>query len=723
MIADSNVLSIFKDKKYFLPTETLPEQMNARVVDYISLAEEESIRSYWRDKFYWAMDDRCFFPSSPCVLNAGHPTNPNQLSSCFIVPIEDSMNGIMDALKWQATITKNVGGTGFSFSKLRPSGDPVSGMDGIAGGPVCFMRVFNANTEAVKKGRKRGANMASLHIWHPSIEEFIDCKKDLKEFNNFNITVGITNDFMEVLESSGKCSLVFNDKVYKSVDAQYLWDKIINNAWLTGEPGIEFLDRMNQDNPVPHLGEITSGNPCHEYVFTPWGSCNLGSIKLSACVTDAGEFDWEMFAELVYLGVRFIDDMITMNQLPLPQLQDMAERTRPVGLGVMDLAGALIKMGIPYDSKKGLAFSSKVSKFMRQKAEEASMALAEEKGVFPEWEKSTWGQKGIKMRNSTLLSIAPTGTISIITGCSSGGIEPIYAIGYARRVESMNDTIMTFFDALFEKIAKDRGFYSQELVDKVVQTGSCQGIKEVPKDVQALFKTANEIPPEQHVRMQAAWQENVDLSLAKTINLPATATREEISDIYKLAYKLGIKGVTVYRDGCRDNVLKAGSGKTYTPVLPAMEDWVSGARIKRKTGCGSIWVALYTDGDGKLREIFTSPSKKSGGCQATIEALSRMVSLSLRANMDPETICDQLRTPYCKNSWDKTGFRSCAAVMADTIEGFLQKANEKTSLVTKQPAADIIEEAVGDTVCPECHSKLDMAEGCKTCRHCNWSGC
>jgi ribonucleoside-diphosphate reductase alpha chain len=713
------------EKRYYAENDKKPTEVFRRVAHNIALAEEKDNQLIIEEQFFSVMSNLEFMPSSPCLMNAGAKHNLNQLSSCFILPLEDSMNGIYDALKWQALITKACGGTGFSFGKLRPNGSLVKGIP-VASGPVSFMKVFDTSTGAVKQGRRRGANMGVLPVNHPDILEFIDCKNDNISFANFNISVAVTRKFMKAVKNNTDYDLINpqDNKVVGKLNAQMVWNRIFENAWKTGDPGIVYIDRCNDDNPVPHMGEILSGNPCNEYVFIPWGSCNLGSINLALCVKN-NKFDFDKIKRLVTIGIRFIDNMITMNELPLPQLKDMAMRTRPVGLGIMGWHEALIQLGIPYDSKKALDLADLMSGVIKEYSIEASKELAKERGVFPEWKDSIWGKRNIEVRNSTLVSLAPNGTISIICD-TTGGIEPLFSVAFTRNVESMNDLKLNFVNKYFKQIASEKGFYSEELVNEIIKRGTIQGINEIPIDIQALFKTAQEISPENHVRMQAAWQKNVDLSISKTVNMPNDATVEDIKKVYELAYELGCKGVTIYRDG----------SKTNQPLISGSTSMSKNNQIKTKyikpkkrpkripatvesyqVGCGKIYITVGGDKTG-LVETFSNIGG-NGVCLGYSEGLSRMISLALRSGIDPEDIIDQLHTVKCPNcKGKKSEVKSCPDAFSKAIEKTMRDLN----LLDKEEQKIKVKDQT-QVLCPECGQQLIFSEGCNICGNCGYSKC
>lgn len=570
------------EKRYLLKDEKgrvieTPSEMFQRVARSIALADKK----YGGDvdetarRFYRAMANLEFLPNSPTLMNAG--TDIGQLSACFVIPVEDSIEGIFDALKYMALIHKSGGGTGFSFSRLRPKGDVVKSTGGVASGPVSFMRIFDVATEVIKQGgRRRGANMGILRVDHPDIMEFVTAKSEEGVLSNFNISVGVTDEFMEKVERDEEYDLINprNGEVVRTVRARDVFELIVANAWRTGDPGLVFLDEINRKNPTPSLGVIEATNPCGEVPLLPYESCNLGSVNLSRMVSK-GDVDWERLSETVRLGVHFLDNVIDVNNYPLPQIEAMTKANRKIGLGVMGFAEMLIQLEIPYDSKEALEMARKVMRFISEEARRKSVELGEERGSFPNFEKSVWAKSYSSMRNATVTSIAPTGTISIIAGTSSG-IEPLFAVAFVRNVIG---TRLVEVNHLFEKMARERGFYSRELMLKIAKAGTLQNVDGVPDDVKRLFVTALDVAPEWHVRMQAAFQEYVDNAVSKTVNLPHDATLEDVRKVFMLAYKLKCKGITVYRYGSkREQVL-------YLGVTPGEEEEYVVADSEYSGGC------------------------------------------------------------------------------------------------------------------------------------------
>ena len=531
------------------------EEMFRRVASTIAAADaaygkgEDEIKRL-EDEFYEMMTECEFMPNSPTLMNAGRPLG--QLSACFVLPVGDSMSDIFDTLKYAALVHQSGGGTGFSFSRLRQEGSIVRSTGGVASGPVSFMKVFNAATEAVKQGgTRRGANMGMLRIDHPDILRFIDCKENNSEINNFNISVAITDKFMEAVEKGEKYELIApnNGEVVGTLDAREVFEKIIDAAWRNGEPGVVFIDEMNRYNPTPALGEIESTNPCGEQPLLPYEACNLGSINLSLCVTEEDgirSIDYDKLTEIVHKAVHFLDNVIDVNHYPLPIIDETTKRTRKIGLGIMGFADMLLKLGVPYNSVEAEQAAEEVMSLIQSEGRKASCELAAERGVFPAWKDSVFGKENLEIRNATVTTIAPTGTISIIAD-ASGGCEPLFAYAFTKNVMD-GDKLLVCNDMLVEKL-KEYGVYSEELMQRIADEGTLAHIEEIPEEIRRVFVCAHDISPEWHIRIQAAFQKYTDNAVSKTINFPNSATREEVKEAYLLAYKLKCKGTTVYRDG------------------------------------------------------------------------------------------------------------------------------------------------------------------------------
>ncbi|KPL10759.1 ribonucleotide-diphosphate reductase subunit alpha, partial [candidate division TA06 bacterium SM1_40] len=644
------------------PVET-PEEMFRRVARVVAAADLNYDRhpdvEMLEDEFFAAMASLRFLPNSPTLMNAGRELG--QLSGCFVIPIEDSIESIFEAIKNAALVQKSGGGTGFSFSRIRPKNDLVRSTKGIASGPVSFLAAFNSATEAVKQGgTRRGANIGVLNVEHPDIFDFIRCKADSDQITNFNISVALTEKFMQAVQSDGEWSLInpHTGEESKRVSARELFDLIVDMAWRNGEPGLIFIDRINRDNPTPGQGEIESTNPCGEQPLLPYESCNLGSVNLSLMVRH-GRIDWDLLKATVSLGCHFLDNVIDANKYPLRQIEEMTRTNRKIGLGVMGFADMLIKLGIPYDSEEGIETGDGVMEFIQETAAATSESLARERGSFPAFSGSVYEWSGRPgMRNAARTTIAPTGTISMIADCSSG-IEPLFSLVYVKEV--MDGERLLYVNRHFEETAKERGFYSRELMDRIADAGSIQSLTEIPEDVRRLFVTAPDITPEWHVRLQAAFQRHTDNAVSKTINFPHSATKEEVRRAFELAYELGCKGLTVYRDGSREQqVINIGSGEKEgseegAAIGPPAEERrkprprpevTSGTTEKIGTGCGNLYVTVNADEHGPF-EVFASLGK-SGGCEASqTEAISRLVSLALRSGVKPESIIKQLRGIRC----------------------------------------------------------------------------
>jgi ribonucleoside-diphosphate reductase alpha chain len=683
------------------------------------------------EEFYRMMAKLEFMPNSPTLMNAGRPLG--QLSACFVIPIEDSMESIFDAVKNTALIHKSGGGTGFSFSRLRPRNSPVASTSGVASGPVSFMKVINAATEAVKQGgTRRGANMGVLRVDHPDILEFITCKDDLSELTNFNISAAITDSFMQAVENNGYYDLIdprtgkpyIKDGKPVRYKAREIFDLIVEHAWKTGEPGIMFLDRMNQDNPIPQVGLIESTNPCGEQPLLPYESCNLGSVNLSRmvrAVVDSSdpttmyrcEIDWERLEKTVKKAVHFLDNVIDANIYPLSEIENNTKANRKIGLGVMGWADMLVQLKIPYNSHQAVMLAEKVMGFIHEKSHQCSSELAKMRDNFPNWERSVFREKQTPMRNSTVTTIAPAGTISIIAGCSSG-IEPLFAVSYIRTV--MDNTKMVETNPYFEKEAKEKGFFSELLMERMAESGSVQDFEEIPEEIKKIFVTSHDVAGEWHVRHQAAFQKYTDNAVSKTINLPNQATIEDVEKAYTLAYKLGCKGVTIYRDGSREaQVLatkkeKKEEGKIVPKDRPTT---LQGITDKIKTGYGNLYVTINTL-DGKPFEVFAQIGKSGYSTMADTEAICRLISLALRSGIPVNKIIEQL-----------FGIGGASQVFQEgglimSIPDAIAKVLKKHFGTDQNTNHDI---DLTYEFCPDCGSKLDHESGCVVCSQCGFSKC
>ncbi|HPX62049.1 MAG TPA: vitamin B12-dependent ribonucleotide reductase [Deltaproteobacteria bacterium] len=713
------------------PTET-PADMFRRVADFIADADrkfdKKSSIKETSETFYRMMINLEFLPNSPTLMNAGRELG--QLSACFVLPVGDSMEEIFDAVKYTALIHKSGGGTGFSFSRLRPANDVVSSTTGISSGPISFMRVFDIATETIKQGgTRRGANMGILRVDHPNIMDFIMCKDDQTQLNNFNISVGLTEKFMQAVERDEEYELVNprDKKPCGAMNARKVFQRIVKQAWQNGEPGIIFLDRLNRDNPTPLVGEIESTNPCGEQPLLPYESCNLGSINLGRFVKD-GSIEWNRLKDVVHNAVHFLDNVIEVNNYPLPQIHDMTHSNRKIGLGVMGWADMLILLGVPYSSEEAVKLGKKVMKFINDEGYLASQELAKKRGSFPNFKGSTFDKKGAPpMRNATVSTIAPTGTISIIANASSG-VEPLFAVSYIRTV--MDNNVLVEVNPMFEQVAKERGFYSVELMRKIAEHGTVQDINEVPADVRDVFVTAHDITPNDHIQMQAAFQLYTDNAVSKTVNFPSHATIEEVENVYMLAYQTGCKGVTIYRDGSRDMQVLSTAGKkeevatTETAHMAADEKKaikrdrpkaLRGWTYQMQTGCGPLYITINEDSNG-LFELFTTMGK-AGGCAASqSEAIGRMVSLAWRSGIQARQVIKQLLGISCHSpsGFGDNRVLSCADAVAKAIQSHMMENGYDVN-------AEVAHQERG--ACPECGGIVEHEGGCMVCHVCGYSEC
>ena len=748
-----------------------PEEMFRRVAKTVAAADKEFVsEDALKDieqKFYEMMTNLEFLPNSPTLMNAGRPLG--QLSACFVLPIEDSMEGIFDSVKNAALIHKSGGGTGFSFNRLRGKGSCVNSTGGVASGPVSFMKVFNAATEAVKQGgTRRGANMGILRVDHPDILEFISCKQDNADITNFNISVALTESFMEAVEQGLEYDLVDPKSNEKKgcLNAREVFDKMVQMAWKNGEPGIVFIDRINRDNVTPLLGEIESTNPCGEQPLLPYEACNLGSINLSVMIKrneNGFEIDYDKLRDTVYKAVHFLDNVIDVNNYPLAQINEMTRGTRKIGLGVMGWADLLLILGIPYNSGEAERLAEEVMGFINFESKVKSEELAKTKGVFPFYDKSIYAESGRRIRNATTTTIAPTGTLSMIAGVSSG-VEPLFAISFIKYV--MDGTEFVEVNPHFKKASEERGFYSEELMRTIAQKGSLHDVMEVPEDICEIYVTSHDISPEWHVRMQAAFQHHTDNAVSKTVNLRNEATLEDVSEVFQFAYRTGCKGVTIYRDGSRDmQVLNIGSVKGKeetvsdyivesskqscagcagsefnTNIMPRPRPEVTtGFTEKFKIGCGNLYVTVNYDENG-ICEVFTNTGR-AGGCPSQSEATSRLVSIALRSGIDEKAIVEQLKGIRCPSTIRQKGLKvlSCPDAIGRLIEKVMNHRNGNSEVFSAQAAASQVvpkpsaktydpdgkklNDIKSEGTCPECGSNAEHEGGCMVCRNCGYSKC
>jgi ribonucleoside-diphosphate reductase alpha chain len=722
------------------------KKMITRVAVNISNGNKEKEKTY-----YDLLNSGNFLPNSPTLMNAGHDLQ--QLSACFVLPLEDSMESIFESIKNAALIHKSGGGTGFSFSRLREADARVRSTNGVSSGPISFLKVFNSATDAVKQGgTRRGANMAILAIDHPQILEFITCKENTQELTNFNLSVGITEKFMKAVYEDSEYELIspHTKEVVKKLKARDVFELIVKMAHQNGEPGIIFLDRINKHNPTPHIGEIESTNPCGEQPLLPNEACNLGSMNLAGMIQN-NEVDWETLKKTTRDAVDFLDSVIDMSKFPLPEIDEMVKSNRKIGLGVMGWADLLFLLKIPYNSDVAIELAEQVMEFIDYHSKVRSIELAEEKGSFKNFKGSIYETKklireDLKMdwkelnkmiakkgiRNATTTTIAPTGTISMICN-TSGGVEPQFSLVYVKNV--MDGNKLLYVNPHFEKAIKDAGIYSKALMEKVAEEGSVAHIDEIPEEIKKIYVTSHDISPKWHIRMQGAFQKYVDNAVSKTINFTKEATKEEIKMAYELAYELGCKGVTVYRDGSRENqVLNVGkeikevktNGHRVAPRK--RPEITTGMTQKIETGCGHLYVTINSDEKGAC-EIFTQMGKVGGCASAQLEAIARLTSLLLRSNIKVSAIARQLKGIRCPSPMWNNGeiVTSCADSIAKALEVFLEldketlknikKINKKASKQPKRKSNSAMR------ICPDCGSTVEHSEGCLKCNSCGWSKC
>ena len=757
-----NAMVVLK-KRYFMKdnqgnaVENSWSDISRRVARAIAETEllynPEADVSYWEEKYYSVMISLEYVPNSPTLMNAG--TGAGTLSACFVMGLEDSMEGIMETAKEAALVQKFGGGTGFALSKIRPKGSPIATTHGKACGPIAVLRHLSSVSTLVTQGGKRdGANMAVMDVHHPDIEEFITCKTQEGQIHNFNVSVGASELFMQAVSKGENYELKdpHDGEVLGTLNAGKVFDNIIEGAWLNGEPGTIFLDRVNQDNPTPHLGEMIATNPCGEQPLLAYESCNLGSINLAKFVLfdgDEAKVDWDRLAEVTSITTRFLDNVIDANRYSVPAIEEMTKMTRKTGLGVMGFADMLVMMNVAYNSQAGLDLGRAIMRFVREHADATSEELAEERGVFPGYEGSIYEKQGRLMRNACRLTVAPTGTISMIAGCSSG-IEPLFSLCYHKHNILEGESLL-YIDSNFERMATEQGFYSDELMEYLADGGSIQDRDDVPSSIKDIFVTAGDISPEYHVRMQAVFQESVDAAISKTINFPNSATRDDVRTAYMLAWELGCKGITVYRSGSRNlEVLTSGSAKTESAgyVSIKADDFqtglndsqlnkpaprpsqVSGITEKVRTGHGNMYITINSR-EGQPFEIFSNLGKAGGCDSAQHEAISRLVSLALRSGIEPGELVEQLRGITCCPQWDDGKLvRSGPDAVALVLEKHTSNNNSEGNVVTYalQPGLPLKSDTngngvIGKSACPDCDGFLVYQEGCEMCPSCGYSRC
>ncbi len=749
-----------------------PQELFERVARNIAQAERrygteaDAERAY--ERFYEVMAELDFLPNSPTLMNAGRELQ--QLSACFVLPVGDSMEDIFETVKQAAIIHKTGGGTGFSFSRLRPKDDVVRTTGGVASGPVSFMKVFNHATEAVKQGgTRRGANMGILRVDHPDVLEFITCKSDTKDITNFNISVAITDRFMEAVERGEEYDLVSprSGQSVRRLPAREVFDRIASSAWRNGEPGLFFIDVTNRTNPTPHVAAMEATNPCGEQPLLPYESCNLGSINVERHIVRRNgrdEVDWTRLEQTIRTTVRFLDDVIDMNSYPIPQIEAITKANRKIGLGIMGFARLLFKLGIAYDSNEGVEMGRRIMKFFRDIGYDESRRLADERGPYAYWEGSLHQKQGFRLRNSYVTTVAPTGTISMIAD-TSGGCEPEFSLIWYKNV--MDGEHLPYVLEDFIEVAKREGFWREDLIQRILDNhGSARGVDGVPEHWQRVFATSHDVAPEWHVRMQAAFQAHTDSAVSKTINLPASATVEDVKKAYLLAYTLGCKGITVYRDGSREEqVLNIGHsakasgaggsptgvsappavptvGETALAVQPPPQPAIAGASLimpkprprtttgctsRTKTSCGDLYVTVNQDETGRAFEVFNMMGK-SGGCEASFnEAIGRLISLALRAGADPRAIVKQLVGIRCDKPYGVGPDRvlSCSDAIAKSVAEYVA-AQAPAALEPEMKAFAVsLDRRTGKVAfpCPDCGCELKFEEGCEKCGLCGYSRC
>ena len=759
-----NAVRVLK-KRYLAKDENgkvieTPEGMFRRVAhnlvqaDALYGATPEAVRAT-EEEFYAVTAGLDFLPNSPTLMNAGRPLQ--QLAACFVLPVEDSITGIYDTLKHQALIHQTGGGTGFSFSRLRPKDDVVRSTGGVASGPVSFMKVYNQSTEHIKQGgTRRGANMGILRVDHPDILEFITCKTDTKEITNFNISVAVTDTFMKAALNGEMYDLVNprSGKVVRQLNAREVLHRIAQCAWRNGEPGLFFIDQANRTNPTPHYAMIEATNPCGEQPLLPYESCNLGSINLENHLTRTEdgryEIDWAHLERSIRTSVHFLDNVIDMNKYPIPEIEKCTKDNRKIGLGVMGFARMLFNLGVQYDSEAGIQMGEQVMKFISEIGYDESRRMAEKRGVYPSWKGSRHEARGQRVRNSYVTTVAPTGTISMIAD-TSGGCEPEFSLIWFKNV--MDGEHLPYVLDLFIETAKREGFWQDGLLDKILANhGSARGIPEIPEQWQKVFATAHDIAPEWHVRMQAAFQKYTDSGVSKTINMPDTATVDDVMAAYLMAYELSCKGITVYRDGSREEqVMNVGlstkekatpvasakpSGPTHVTADQAMEQLavahaagtlpaklerptrVSGETIAINTSYGKMYLTINSF-NGQPFETFATVAKAGGMIQADLECVCRLISLALRYRIPMHEITRQLigiqdGNPYGVGANRVLSLWDAIAKALASYHPPEQRQESATGVLAARPEG---------LPCPDCKSPLVHTENCEKCYGCGYSRC
>ena len=711
-----------------------PASMFWRVAAAIAAEEAKYAGSSYKpqelaEEFFKLMTSWKFLPNSPTLMNAG--TDLGQLSACFVLPVGDSIEEIFDAVKYAAMIHKSGGGTGFSFSRLRPKDSRVGSTGGVASGPLSFLKIFNTATEQIKQGgTRRGANMGIMRVDHPDILDFIRAKEREGEFNNFNLSVGLTEDFMKAVEAGHDYPLInpHSKETVEELNAREVFELLVQKAWESGDPGIVFLDRINRDNPTPKQGEMESTNPCGEQPLLPYEACNLASINLSvffkadadSAALPEDKIDWAELKRCIYLAVRFLDNVIDASRFPLEKITENVHKNRKIGLGVMGWADLLYLLRIPYDSEPAIQLAEQVMDFLRDEGRAASKQLAEERGPFPAYEDSVFPERDQgPFRNATVTTIAPTGTLSILAGCSSG-IEPLFALCFARNV--MDGERLVEVNPHFEDALRAEDCHSPKLMDAVAEKGSVREFDFLPEELRRVFVTAMDIEPYWHLRMQAAFQKFTDNAVSKTVNLPNSASIDDIRGIYWQAYQLGCKGVTVYRDGCKaSQVLCTGEAEKPAESAPdhtkvrVRPDLIYGFTQKVATGLGVMYVTI-NEVDGDPFEVFVTIGKSGHSVTAKAEAIGRLVSLALRSGIAVKEIVTQLKGIGGEHPiFQKKGL---LLSIPDAIAWILENRYLKGK---NMPIAHT--NGLGRQLCPDCGSTLIFQEGCHICPNCAFSKC
>ncbi|TEB15264.1 Ribonucleoside-diphosphate reductase NrdZ [Pelotomaculum sp. FP] len=703
------------------------EQAVSRLARVAASAEKET-QPYWEEKFASIIGDLLFVPSTPIWANMGKPDRPWQPSACFVLAVEDTLYSMYETLLSTALVFKSGGGVGYNFSTIRPRGSLVQSTKGKASGVVELIKLYNASSNMVMQGGvRRGASMGILNIDHPEIMNFIHAKLD-GGLTNFNLSVGVTDAFMQALEQGEDWPLIFNGEVHDVLPAAVLWQSIVQSAHACGDPGIIFLDTIQKANPLPHK-QLNCTNPCGEQPLFPGESCLLGSVNLARLIAEDGRINRALFKDTVSIAVRFLDNLIDVAEYPFPLIAEATRATRKIGLGFTGLADALIKAGLPYDSAEGRKYAGEIIELMQQSANDTSRALAEEKGCFPEWENSKF-HPAEKIRNGTCVTIAPTGSVTTMAGCEGYGIEPIFAVAYKKSTNVAGD--FEVFSPLFLEACQLYGV-SNSILEEVARRGTCQGIKEIPVEIARIFKGAQDIAPADHILMQAEIQKHVDNAVSKTINLPGAATTEDIETCYRMAYSLGLKGITVFRDGCKEGTVTVGRQEDAPEkfvlrrgeILPRPVS-AHGMTHRLDTGCGKLYLTVnYQPDSGEILETFITTGS-DGGCLVYTEATSRLISLAIRGGISLEEIVEQLQGTHSCPSYmlakgkgkNLSQGKSCASAIAYKIAEI--KAELKKQFSDYNGAGEIL---VDDTLLCECGEKLERAEGCLICRSCGLSKC